>query len=132
MGIKEYAAMTMENDVVLIYYEDKPMSFARIEEIRPDVKKNWYLVRLLFLQIPLQTVTWILRDIYIQGEEFTMGGKKIRLDKVVAPAEEIPEEPPAAPQQKKPKKTKTKTESNASGGAKVVSLADRKSGKGKK
>jgi hypothetical protein len=100
--------MSMENDVVLIYYEDKPMSFARIEEIRPDVKKNWYLVRLLFLQIPLQTVTWILRDIYIQGEEFTMGGKKIRLDKVVAPAEEIPEEAPAAPQQKKPKKTKAK------------------------
>jgi hypothetical protein len=124
--------MSMENDVVLIYYEDKPMSFARIEEIRPDVKKNWYLVRLLFLQIPLQTVTWILRDIYIQGEEFTMGGEKIRLDKVVAPAEEIPEEAPAAPQQKKPKKTRAKTESPASGGAKVVSLADRKPGKGKK
>jgi hypothetical protein len=123
--------MSMENDVVLIYYEDKPMSFARIEEIRPDVKKNWYLVRLLFLQIPLQTVTWILRDIYIQGEEFTMGGKKIRLDKVVAPAEEIPEEAPAAPK-KKPKKNRTKTENPTSGGAKVVSLADRKPGKGKK
>jgi hypothetical protein len=130
--IKEYAAMTMENDIVLIYYEDKPMSFARIEEIRADVKKNWYLVRLLFLQIPLQTVTWILRDIYIQGEEFTMGGKKIRLDKVVAPAEEIPEEAPAAPRQKKSKKSAAKTDGPDPGGAKVVSLADRKPRKDKK
>lgn len=124
--------MTMENDVVLIYYEDKPMSFARIEEIRPDVKKNWYLVRLLFLQIPLQTVTWILRDIYIQGEEFTMGGKKIRLDKVVAPAEEIPEEAQPGPRQKKLKKTAPKSAGQESKGATVVSLADRKPGKGKK
>ena len=96
--------MTMENELVLIYFENQPVTFARIEEIRPDVKKNWYLVRLLFLQIPLQTVTWILRDAYIQGEEFTMGGKKIRMEKVVAPKEEIPEEEPEAPQQKKSKK----------------------------
>ena len=118
--------MTMEKDIVLIYFENQPLSFARIEEIRPDVKKNWYLVRLLFLQIPLQTVTWILRDVYIQGEEFTMDGKKIRLEKVVAPKEEIPEEEPDAFPPKKWKKTSPK-----SNGATVVSLADRKTDKGK-
>ena len=123
--------MTMENELVLIYFENQPVTFARIEEIRPDVKKNWYLVRLLFLQIPLQTVTWILRDAYIQGEEFTMGGKKIRMEKVVAPKEEIPEEEPEAPQQKKSKKRTAKTDGPDPGGAKVVSLADRKPGKGK-
>jgi hypothetical protein len=124
--------MTMENDLVLIYFENQPLTFARIEDIRPDVKKNWYLVQLLFLQIPLQTVTWILRDVYIQGEEFTMDGKKMRLEKVVAPREEIPEETPAGRHQKKPKKTKAKTESSSSGGAKVVSLADRKTDKNRK
>jgi hypothetical protein len=79
--------MTTENDVVLIYFEDQPISFARIEDISPDMKKDWYHVKLLLLQVPLQVVTWILRDIYINGREFTMEGKKIRLEKVVCPKE---------------------------------------------
>lgn len=74
--------MTAENDLVLIYYEQKPMVFARIEEILPDAKPDWYHVRLLLLQLPLQEVTWILRDIYINGEAFTMNGKAMRLEKV--------------------------------------------------
>jgi hypothetical protein len=73
------------NDIVLIYMEDKPQAFARIEAIEPDIKRGWYHVRLLFLQIPLTIVTWILRDVYINGETFTMDGKPIRLEKVVAP-----------------------------------------------
>jgi hypothetical protein len=79
--------MTKENDVVLIYFEDQPISFARIEGISPDIKKDWYHVKLLLLQVPLQVVNWILRDIYINGQEFTMEGKKIRLEKVVCPKE---------------------------------------------
>lgn len=77
--------MTAENDLVLIYLEDKPLSFARIETIEPDIKKDWYHVTLLLLQIPLNTVTWILRDIYIDGVEFTMGGNRMRLEKVISP-----------------------------------------------
>ena len=77
--------MAKENDVVLIYIEDHPLSFARIEEISPDVKKDWYHVKLLMLQMPLQAATWILRDIYIDGQEFTMGGKRVRLEPVVCP-----------------------------------------------
>ena len=79
--------MTKENDIVLIYFEDQPISFARIEDISPDIKKDWYHVKLLLLQVPLQIVNWILRDIYIDGQEFTMEGKKIRLEKVVCPKE---------------------------------------------
>jgi hypothetical protein len=74
--------MSGENDVVLIYFEDKPAAFARIEYIEPDIKKNWYHVTLLLLTIPVQTVTWILRDAYINGEPFTMGGKHVRLEVV--------------------------------------------------
>lgn len=77
--------MTSENDIVLIYYEGNPMAFARVEDISADVKPNWYHVTLLLLQVPVQLVTWILRDVYIDGEEFTMNGKKMRLEKVVAP-----------------------------------------------
>jgi len=82
--------MAAENDIVLIYLEKSPLAFARIETIEPDVKRGWYQVKLLLLQIPLQVVTWILRDAYIDGEIFTMGGKEMRIEKVVCPAETEP------------------------------------------
>jgi hypothetical protein len=71
-----------EGDVVLIHYEDKPMAYARIEAIEPDVKKDWHHVTLLLLTIPLRTVTWILREAYVDGEPFTMGGQPVKLEKV--------------------------------------------------
>ncbi len=108
--------MATEKDLVLIYFEDKPLSFARIEDILPDHKPNWYHVKLLLLQIPLQVVTWILRDAYINGEEFTMGGKRMRLEKVVSP-------PETQPQGDLP--TQTEPEEKT-GGAKVISLKDLK------
>ena len=77
--------MAVENDIVLIYLEDNPLVFARIESILPDSKPDWYHVTLLMLQIPLQVTTWILRDVYINGDTFTMNGKKMRLEKVRAP-----------------------------------------------
>lgn len=77
--------MTKEKDIVLIYLEDQPITFARLESISPDIKKDWYHVKLLMLQVPLQVTTWILRDVYISGQEFTMGGKRVRMEKVVCP-----------------------------------------------
>ncbi len=79
--------MATEKDIVLIHFEDSPLVFARIESILPDAKPDWYHVKLLMLQVPLQTVTWILRDVYINGETFTMNGKSMRLEKVEAPPE---------------------------------------------
>ena len=80
--------MATINDVVLIYFEDNPLIFARIEDISPDVKKDWYLVKLLILQVPLQVVTWILREAYINGDEFTMNEKRMRLEKVECPEDQ--------------------------------------------
>jgi len=105
--------MAKENDVVLIYLEDQPISFARIEDISPDVKKDWYHVKILMLQLPLQVATWILRDIYIDGQEFTMGGKRVRLEPVVCPKEPDP----FGDKQKKPEKPDN---------GKVISLLDLK------
>ena len=106
----------------MIYFEDNPLSYARVEDISPDVKRGWYHVRLPILQVPVQMVTWILRDAYINGEEFTMNGKKMRLEKVVPP--EVPgiekdlggSEPEDSEKASLPK----------SGGANVISLADMK------
>ena len=83
--------MATERDIVLIYSGGTPLTFARIEEISPDIKPNWYHVKLLILQMPLQPVTWILRDSYINGEEFTMDGRKVRLELIECP--EIAEKP---------------------------------------
>ena len=113
--------MAIENDIVLIYLEDEPLSFARIEDILADSKPDWYHVQLLMLQIPLQVVTWILRDVYIEGAEFTMNGKRMRLEKVVAPEEPQPRVPYAENEEKEGLKPKKDT-----GKAKVISLTDLK------
>jgi len=80
--------MATINDIVLIFFEDKPLIFARIEDISPDVKKDWYLVKLLILQVPLQVVTWILKEAYINGGEFTMNEKRMRLERVERPEDQ--------------------------------------------
>ena len=106
--------MAKENDVVLVYFEDKPLIFARIEKILPDVKPDWYHVKLLILQVPLYSVTWILKDTYIDGEEFTMSGKRVRMEIVVCPEESVKRKLQKK-KQKIPKKSK---------GAEIISLAD--------
>jgi len=97
--------MTTLNDVVLLYLEDTPVSFARVESILPDGKKDWYHVRLLMLQIPMQVVSWILKNDYINGHEFFMNGKKMRLEKVESPVENFPISPAATRNKTKTKKT---------------------------
>ncbi len=111
--------MAKEKDTVLIFLEDKPLAFARIEDILPDSKPNWYHVKLLILQVPLQVVTWILRDIYINGSEFTMDGKKMRLEEVVCPKD------PEIPDNLEVPINKKKTPRNSTG-AKVISLKNLK------
>jgi hypothetical protein len=34
-------------------------------------------------------VTWIIRDSYINGDEFTMNGQRLRLEKVDTPSGEV-------------------------------------------
>jgi hypothetical protein len=74
--------MAREGDVILVYYQEKPSVYARIESIEPDIKKDWYQLTLLILSVPARTVTWILREEYINGAPFTMGGTPMRLEEV--------------------------------------------------
>jgi hypothetical protein len=72
-------------DLVLIHHRNEPVVYARIEEIIADVKPDWWQVRLILLQVPAREVTWILRDEYIDGEKFTMGGEPVILQPVPPP-----------------------------------------------
>jgi hypothetical protein len=117
--------MTTINDIILIYVEDKPMAFARVEDIQPDIKRGWFQIKLLILQIPPTIVTWILKDIYINGEEYTMGGQKMRIEKVVVP--ETDHETAAIPS-KDPESDKLNQNKPKDPNSKVISLADIKKG----
>ena len=107
--------MAQEKDIVLIHHEGSPLGFARIEEILPDIRPDWYHVKLMILQVPLQVVTWLLKNAYINGEEFTMGGIKMRMERI-----ECPEDPgPVA--EKDPAPTTRKKEKG-----KIISITDLK------
>lgn len=106
--------MARENDIVLIHMEETPVAFARIESISPDYKKDWYHIKLLMLQVPLQVVVWTLKDIYINGGEFFMGGKKMKLEVVECPEEQEPSDPGGEDPEEDSSKSR----------GKIVSLAD--------
>ena len=79
--------MAAINALVLVYLDRKPGFYARINDINPDVKRGWYQVELLALTVPPQTLVWILEETHLQGEEFTMGGRPMKL-------EDVPPKPP--------------------------------------
>ena len=97
----------IENDVVLIFVEDQPAFFARVEKIIADVKPGWWRVTLLILQIPLTTVTWILDNEQVRGADFTMKGTPFRIEKVAA-AKQQESQPPASEKVTPPKSNKAK------------------------
>lgn len=121
--------MAIENDIVLVYMEDSPLFFARVEEIWPDVKKDWFNIELLVLQIPVKVVVWTLKDIYINGTEFFMGGKRMKIEVVTPPRDNFMEtkeqdsENNSITQLKSENSIKNDNESNREKGQ-VISLAD--------
>lgn len=118
--------MAEEKDIVLIYYEDQPLVFARVEEIGPDVKKDWYHIRLMLLQLPVRTVTWILKDDYINGAEFTMGGHRMRLEKVEPPEHDQDQTGEESQQEETGTDKTDKPEKDDSQDSTVISLKNRK------
>lgn len=112
--------MATINDLVLVHVEDRPGFYARIEDITPDVKKGWWVVKLLVLTFPLQVYTWILDESQIDGAPFTMGGTPLMLEKVESPVHH--EETETTP----PKPARPLSEQSETERPKVVSLLDRK------
>ena len=122
--------MTKIGDVVLVYMDNNPAFFARVDDISADVKPGWFNVKLLVLQVPLMMVTWILREAYFNGQEFTMGGRPMRIEKVIAPAEEHAESKPedTRKNQAKPELVVQQKQKEAKTGkqGKVISISDHK------
>ena len=111
--------MATIGDVVLIYREEQPAFFARIEDISADRKPDWYQVRLLIFQIPLTEATWILREEYINGEAFTINSKSIRMEKITGAGRAAPQSVPS---------DSNFREKHGSVDDKVISIFDRKRG----
>ena len=87
--------MATINDLVLVHLDRKPGFYARVNDISPDVKRGWYQVELLVLSLPLQSIVWILEEAQINGEEFTMGGRPVKLELIPPKPQPEPEiEPP--------------------------------------
>lgn len=106
--------MTDIGDIVLVHVEEAPVFYARVEDIAADIKKDWYQVRLRILSPEVaDCITWILKEAYIQGTEFTMQGERIRLERL----------PPPEALQKEKKEDEKK---NTSEMGKIISLFDRK------
>ena len=120
--------MTKVGDVVLVYMDNNPAFFARLEGVSADVKPGWFQVKLLVLQVPVLAVTWILREAYYNGQEFTMGGRAMRIEKVIAPAEEHAEPKPEDSRKSpaKPELVVSKSQKEEKGGkaGKVISISD--------
>jgi hypothetical protein len=112
--------MATINDLVLVHVDNKPGFYARIEDISPDVKRGWWVVKLLVLTFPLQVYTWILDESQIDGAEFTMGGTPLMLEKIESPVHHEAPTKTVAP------KKSTSSEQSETERPKVVSLLDRK------
>ena len=71
--------MSLPGEVVAIFVDNKPYLYAKIEDIEPDIKPKWFRVTLLMLSFPPVEVTWILKEEYINGAEFTMDGVPVKI-----------------------------------------------------
>ncbi|MBN2413969.1 hypothetical protein JXQ31_20005 [candidate division KSB1 bacterium] len=110
--MQQYNKMFRTGEVVLIYFHEKPSLFARIEDIRADSKKGWWRVTLLPLILPLQKITWILDNEQMRGADFTMQQNPVRIERVVAPEENVPREEKEKPPEEQDK------------GGRIISLFD--------
>ena len=128
MKQQHIADPVVEKDLVLVYVEDKPAFFARVEGFKPDYKPKWWQVKLLVLQVPPALVTWILRREQINGEPFTMGGTPLRIEKVRVP-EEVADTDADQPQPEKPSRDtvtpRKKTPEKSTGKARILSLGNK-------
>jgi len=108
-----------ENDIVLIYIENVPAFFARVEKISPDAKAGWWRINLLVLRVPVKIVTWILDNQQIRGAEFTMSGTPVRMEKIEVPTT-------SASETMTETNSKSQTESTKS--ARILSLTKKMNG----
>lgn len=99
-------------EIVAVYIDDQPSVYARIEDYEADVKPRWYKVKMLFLTFPPQEITWLLREVQVDGEPFTMNNIPVRLDAVKSSVQQH-------------QKIETETQISKKSSGKIINLADR-------
>ncbi|MBU6282377.1 hypothetical protein KGQ64_09070 [bacterium] len=72
---------TGPGDLVLIHFQGRPATFARVEGLRPQGRPGWFFCDLLVLTVPPQPMTWILEREQVDGTGFTMGGQPVRIER---------------------------------------------------
>jgi hypothetical protein len=120
--------LTRPGDILLVHHKGQPVSYARVEDITADHKAPWWQITLLILAVPAQKVTWILREEYIDGGDFTMGGETMRLERL-APPQATPEPAPDPPAPEPDTPGPAEGGGGGGGEGKVVSLSQRREGR---
>ena len=83
-----YGKMFSVGQVIIVYVDDEPGFFARVERVQPDRKKGWWQATFLMLAIPLKTTSWVLDDEQMRGQPFTMNGVAMQIKLVESTEEE--------------------------------------------
>lgn len=83
-------------DIIAVHINGALSFHARVEEVLPDVKKGWRRLRFLALTIPRREISWILEPTQLDGEEFSMGGTPVRIERLHEPVPADPFDPVAA------------------------------------
>ena len=84
--MKEIQLNLNTGDIFLCFVDNSPAFYARVNEISYDVKPGWYEFMFTQLGMPLNHIAWKLQAAHINGDDFTMGGKPIKIQKVNFPA----------------------------------------------
>ena len=84
-----YETSFREGEVLLVFFQNEPAFFIRIENILADKKRGWWHVQFITLTLPINEMSWILKDDHIRGGEFTMQNNPVHLERVVG-AQSVP------------------------------------------
>lgn len=86
--------MLKENDVAIIYVQEIPSGFIRIDDVQPDDKQGWWLITFTKLEFPLQAMTWKLDDDHVNGGDIFMKGVRIKIQAIQrVKTEVVPKDP---------------------------------------
>jgi hypothetical protein len=82
MAPPPFKEMFQPGEVLLVYFQQQPSFFMRVEKVEADIKKYWWHLHFITLTIPIEPVTWILDDDQMRGASFTMDGQPIHIERV--------------------------------------------------
>jgi hypothetical protein len=74
--------MVDKSEVVLIHLNGDPAYFARVDSIEADLNDGWWKLEFLLLTMPVERITWVIREEHMAGAQFMIGDTLIRIEQV--------------------------------------------------